>query len=110
MHLENILFGGAVFLIIGVFHPFVIKTEYYLGKRALPLFVLPGIFSAAAAFFLGGLIGILFAVLSCTCFWSIGEVTEQYNRVERGWFPAGPGHKPDKEKNSYTGIKKEYIE
>ena len=38
-HFEGLLIGLATFLIIGVFHPLVIKGEYYFGVRcwlALP--------------------------------------------------------------------------
>ncbi len=34
MSFGGILLGAAVFLIIGIFHPIVIKMEYYFGKRS----------------------------------------------------------------------------
>ena len=33
MYFEGILIGFCTFLIIGAFHPVVIKTEYYYGTR-----------------------------------------------------------------------------
>ena len=33
MHFNGIIVGLATFLIIGVFHPIVIKAEYHFGKR-----------------------------------------------------------------------------
>jgi|TARA_B110000263_G_scaffold26326_1_gene20139 hypothetical protein len=33
MHFEGVAIGLLVFVIIGVFHPMVIKTEYYYGKK-----------------------------------------------------------------------------
>lgn len=33
MNLNGLLVGLATFLIIGLFHPLVIKAEYYLGVR-----------------------------------------------------------------------------
>ncbi len=33
MNFAGILIGGAAFLIIGLFHPIVIKAEYYDGTR-----------------------------------------------------------------------------
>ena len=33
LHWEGILIGICTFLIIGLFHPIVVKAEYYLGTR-----------------------------------------------------------------------------
>jgi hypothetical protein len=33
MNITGIIVGLATFLIIGLFHPIVIKAEYYLGVR-----------------------------------------------------------------------------
>lgn len=33
MYFEGLIIGIGAFLIIGVFHPIVIKGEYYIGKR-----------------------------------------------------------------------------
>ena len=40
MNFEGPLIGLATFLIIGVFHPIVIKTEYYFGTRPWWIFLL----------------------------------------------------------------------
>ena len=40
MNFQGITIGIIVFAIIGVFHPIVIKTEYYIGKKAWPVFLL----------------------------------------------------------------------
>ena len=37
------LIGLATFLIIGLFHPIVVKTEYYSGTRFWWLFLIVGI-------------------------------------------------------------------
>ena len=42
MHIQGLLLGALTFLIIGVCHPIVIKTEYYFGTRPWPLFLLTG--------------------------------------------------------------------
>ncbi|MBR2492199.1 MAG: DUF4491 family protein, partial [Paludibacteraceae bacterium] len=38
-------------------------------------------------------ISIVLGVVAFSSFWSILEVFHQRKRVERGWFPKGPGHK-----------------
>lgn len=87
MHFSNLIVAAATFLIIGVFHPIVIKTEYYFGTRPWPLFALAGVFFLAASLFLERTAGVLAAVTGCACFWSILELYEQKKRVEKGWFP-----------------------
>lgn len=42
-HLLGLLIGISTFLIIGLFHPVVIKAEYYLGTRVWWLFMLLGV-------------------------------------------------------------------
>ena len=79
------------FLIIGVSHPIVIKTEYYFGTRPWWIYLLVGIAALAAALFVEDvIISSLLGVLSFTAFWAIKELFEQEQRVERGWFPRNP--------------------
>ena len=42
MNYTGILIGAAVFVMIGFFHPIVIKAEYYLGVRCWPCFAVAG--------------------------------------------------------------------
>ncbi|MBO5830200.1 MAG: DUF4491 family protein, partial [Alistipes sp.] len=35
----------------------------------------------------------ILGVVSFSSFWSILEVIQQRERVRKGWFPEGPGHK-----------------
>lgn len=93
MTLSGPLIGLATFLIIGAFHPIVIKTEYYCGTRPWWVFLVAGIGCIAAALFVSNVLGA--AVLGVTGFsslWTILELFEQHQRVEKGWFPKGPGH------------------
>lgn len=96
MNWESIFVWLAAFVIIGVFHPIVIKGEYYFSKRIWPLFLIAGILFVAGALFTEG--KVLSAVLSITgftCLWSIKELFEQEKRVEKGWFPKREGKKKD---------------
>nr|WP_197272504.1 DUF4491 family protein [Methanobrevibacter arboriphilus] len=34
MYFEGIIIGLSAFIIIGIFHPIVIKGEYYIGKKS----------------------------------------------------------------------------
>ena len=90
----GIIIGVATFLIIGLFHPLVIKAEYYMGVKSWWLFLLLGILSAIASLLVVNLtISILLGVVAFSSFWSIGEVFQQKKRVEKGWFPANPKRK-----------------
>ncbi|MBD5344883.1 MAG: DUF4491 family protein [Bacteroides sp.] len=92
LNFEGLMMGLATFLIIGLFHPLVIKGEYYLGARVSKiLFIIMGIASAVASALVSGFIpSTLLGIISFSSFWGILEVSEQVKRVERGWFPANP--------------------
>ncbi len=93
-HLTGAVIGLATFLIIGVFHPLVIKGEYYLGRGCRWIFLAVGVITLALCFMVENTIGsILLGVTAFSCFWSIKEVNEQVQRVARGWFPKNPRRK-----------------
>lgn len=83
--------GLATFLIIGIFHPLVIKGEYYFGVKIKWAFLVAGIFFLGLTLLLESMIwSSLAGVTAFSCFWSIKEVNEQVKRVEKGWFPSNP--------------------
>ena len=91
MNFEGLLVGVFTFLIIGVSHPIVIKTEYYFGTRPWWIYLLTGLAALGAALFVEDMIiSSLLGVLSFTAFWAIKELFEQEQRVERVWFPPNP--------------------
>lgn len=91
MHYAGALIGLMAFIIIGVFHPIVIKSEYYFGTRVWPLFLVAGIAALAASLFVRPVIvSAGLGVLGFTCLWSIHEIIEQAERVKKGWFPKNP--------------------
>ena len=61
MNYTGILIGIITFLLIDLFHPIVIKAEYYFSKKVWPFF----------------------AVVGVTCLWSIKELFEQEERVKK---------------------------
>ena len=90
-HLYGLALGVSSFLIIGLFHPIVIKAEYYWGTRCWWLFLLLGIAGAVASLcaentFISSLLG----VFAFSSFWGIKEIFEQEERVKKGWFPKNP--------------------
>lgn len=88
---EGIIVGAAAFLIIGVFHPIVIKTEYYFGTRPWWIFLLLGIIGIATSLFIENrIISIILGIISFCFFWTIKELFEQKERVAKGWFPKNP--------------------
>ena len=94
MSFYGIIIGAAVFLCIGLFHPIVIKSEYYFGKRCWWVFLLVGLIALVGSLFVRSeVFSILLGVFSFSCFWSIFELFEQEKRVERGWFPRNPERK-----------------
>ncbi|MBF1433452.1 DUF4491 family protein [Hoylesella nanceiensis] len=93
---KGVLIAISTFIIIGVFHPIVIKVEYYFGTRLWWLFLVTGILSVCAALFIEDVfISSLFGVLGASLLWSIGEIFDQKKRVEKGWFPMNPKRKDE---------------
>lgn len=94
MHISGLLVGVFTFLITGLFHGIVVKTEYYFGKRVWPAFLVLGVLFLAISLFIHHTeIGSIVAVLGVTCLWSIRELFEQEERVKKGWFPENPKRK-----------------
>ena len=88
MHFTGLIIGVATFFIIGLFHPLVIKGEYYFGTRIWWVFALMGTATVAASLMVEDVLwSTLLAVWGASSFWSIGELFEQKKRVEKGWFP-----------------------
>jgi len=97
--LEGLFIGLCTFLIIGLFHPLVIKGEYYIGEKVKWWFLVAGIIFLAASLAVEELtVSALLGVTAFSCFWSIKEVKEQVERVKKGWFPANPARTKKTEK------------
>lgn len=87
-HLTGIVIGAATFLIIGLFHPLVVKGEYYFGVRCWWVFLVMGLLAVGGSLAVGNVLwSTLLAVWGASSFWSIGELFEQRERVAKGWFP-----------------------
>lgn len=90
----GLIIGAAAFLCIGLFHPIVIKTEYYFGTKPWPVFLIVGLLAIAGSLFCpNDIAAAIVAIIGFSCLWSIHELIEQKERVEKGWFPANPNKK-----------------
>ena len=90
----GLIIGAATFLIIGLFHPLVIKGEYYFGVKIWWVFLLLGLLGIAGSLIVANeVISILLGVFAFSSLWGIGEVFEQRKRVQKGWFPSNPKRK-----------------
>ena len=96
-NLTGIVIGLATFLIIGLFHPLVIRGEYHFGVRIWWVFLVMGLAAVAGSIAVRHVLwSTLLAVWGASSLWSIGELFEQRKRVARGWFPKNPARKyPD---------------
>lgn len=91
---EGVIIGIFTFLIIGLYHPLVIKGVYYFGRKVRWWFLMAGIiFLIASLLSQTTLLSTVFGVASFSSFWSIKEVDEQVERVRKGWFPSNPAKK-----------------
>lgn len=98
MNFEGIIIAVATFLTIGIFHPIVIKSEYYWGVKCWPYFALAGgAFLISSLFVSNVLMASIIGVTGCSCLWSILELFDQRERVRKGWFPMNPNRKEEYE-------------
>ena len=98
-NLLGLTIGIATFLIIGFFHPVVVKAEYYWGTRCWWIFMLLGIVGVIVSIVSKNvLVSALCGVFASSSFWTIKELFEQRKRVEKGWFPENPDKAMSKRK------------
>lgn len=91
INIYGLLIGVATFLIIGFFHPVVVKAEYYWGTRCWWIFLVLGVAGTAASLLLTSIFwSALCGVFAFSSFWTIKELFEQQERVLKGWFPRNP--------------------
>lgn len=99
MNYLGALHGLIAFILIGIFHPIVIKAEYYLGRKSIIIFVIAGFISLIGSLITYNItISSSFGIFSFCCFWSIKEVIEQEQRVLQGRFPKNPNRNYDENK------------
>ena len=94
MDFTGIIIGMSAFLCIGLFHPLVIKAEYWFGTRCWWAFLLVALGCIAGSLFIASTIpSIILGVVAFSSLWSILELFKQRERVAKGWFPKNPKRK-----------------
>ena len=94
MHFEGLLIGACTFLIIGLFHPLVIKMEYYWGTKLWWTWLLAGIIGLVISLVIDNItVSAILGSFSFSAFWGIGDLFAQEKRVQKGWFPRNPKRK-----------------
>lgn len=95
-HIGGLVIGICTFLIIGIFHPIVVKAEYYWGTKCWWWFLIAGLAGVAGSVMVSDILfSSLLGVFSFSSFWTIKEIFEQKERVKKGWFPMNPKRKDE---------------
>lgn len=88
------ILGAATFIIIGIFHPIVVKCEYYFSAKIWPVFLVGGLILCGISLLVQNVIfSSILAIIGFSMLWSIMELKHQETRVKKGWFPANPNRK-----------------
>lgn len=96
MNYIGIIIAVITFGAIGLFHPIVIKAEYYFGVKCWWVFAVAGILFLVLSVLIDNIIASsVLGVIGCSSFWSILELFQQRERVRKGWFPKNPKRKED---------------
>ncbi len=90
LNLNGILIALFSYAIIGLFHPIVVKCQYYFTDRIWPIFLAVGLVLLILSLFVQNTASILLSIIGAACLWSIRELREQTERVNKGWFPENP--------------------
>lgn len=94
MYFTGIIIAVSTFLAIGIWHPIVIKTEYYWGTRPWIVYLIIGVGCITGALFIeDAILSSIVGVFGASALWGIGELFAQKRRVEKGWFPKNPKRK-----------------
>lgn len=94
MNFTGIIIAVCTFLTIGLWHPIVIKTEYYWGTKPWIVYLIIGVASIVAALFIENtIVSASVGVFGASALWGIGELFKQKKRVDNGWFPKNPNRK-----------------
>ena len=82
MYFTGIIIAIMTFLAIGIWHPIVIKTEYYWGTRPWVLYLLVGICCCVAALFTENVyLSSFLGVFGASALWGIVELFSLKKRV-----------------------------
>ncbi len=101
LHFSGIIVGVCSFLIIGLFHPLVVKAEYYFGVKFWWVFLIMGLAGLVASLLVANqLLSTLLGVFAFSSFWGIREMFQQRKRVRKGWYPKRKNKQEDRSSKS----------
>ena len=90
-NLLGLSIGLCTFLIIGLFHPIVIKAHYHFGTSCWWWFLVLGVICVGASLITADVFwSTILGVTGFSSFWTVKEVFDQEKRVRKGWFPENP--------------------
>ena len=76
MYFTGIIIAIMTFLTIGIWHPIVIKTEYYWGTKPWVIYLLVGLICCGAALFIENIyLSSFLGVFGASALWGIGELS-----------------------------------
>ena len=97
-NLTGLIIGICTFLIIGLFHPVVIKAEYYWGTGCWGIFLVLGIVGTVAALWVTNVLwSSLLGVFAFSSFWTIKEIFVFW-RYKPGVYPSPSPENPKRKK------------
>lgn len=104
-HLLGLSLGLCTFLVIGIFHPIVIKCEYYFGVKCWWIFAILGILMCVLSLCIDDAFwSTLAGVVGFSSFWTIMEIFDQRKRVLKGWFPMNPKRADEYKDSDSSGL------
>ena len=78
INFDGLLIGIVTFLIIGLFHPVVVKAEYYWGTKCWWIFLVLGILGVIASLFIDSVfVSAICGVFAFSSFWTIKEISSR---------------------------------
>ena len=90
MHWQGIVIGLVCFLTIGLFHPLVIKGEYYFGVKIWRAFLLGGLVATALSLFVANIVvSAVLGVIGFSCFWGSAKCSSSGNAWRGDGFRQG---------------------
>jgi len=90
MNYQALLIGIVSFLSIGLFHPIVVRLEYYFGKKIWWAVFFPGLGLLSLSLFASSYLSIILGVIAFGCFWTTVELFFQHKRVIKGQAKRNP--------------------
>ena len=91
MAFTGLLLGLATFIIIGAFHPLVVRLEYHWGTKPWIFFLIAGLLLIITSLFISrDWLSIFFGVLGFSCLFCVREIFLQNKRAKSGYAKQNP--------------------